>query len=97
MTDSTAQAIARAFADKLRAYLSPDQWQEMRRRNALPEYGGPICASHDFCDANMPMQDAWESIMGREFLPDDEPPSDADCALWNRAWEIACATYLTAN
>jgi hypothetical protein len=95
--ESKARAIAKAFADALRADLAPHQWQEMMRRNALPEYGEGICASHDFCDANMTMQEAWESVMGRDFLPDDAPPSDADCALWNRAWEIARAAYLIAN
>lgn len=92
-----AQAIAQTFADNLRSDLSPEQWEAMRARNASSEYGKGVCASHDFCDANMPMQDAWESVMWRQFLPDDAPPSDADCALWNEAWTIARRAYLTSE
>lgn len=95
--EGEAQAIALAFADALRADLAPYQWEAMRARNASPEYGGGVCASHDFCDANMTMQEAWESVMGRNFLPDDAPPADADCALWGMAWAIARRAYLTAN
>lgn len=90
-------ALAKAFVDELESDLTPEQWVEMRRRNALPDYAGPVCASHDFCDANMPMDSAFTRIMGRDALPDNsEGMADADCALWSSAWNIAKARYLTA-
>jgi hypothetical protein len=94
--EQEARAIAKAFADALRDDLTPEQWEAMRARNASPEYGPDVCASHDFCDANMVMQEAWQGVIGREFLPDDAPPAEADCALWGLAWGIARAEYLTA-
>jgi hypothetical protein len=106
-------AIAETFADNLRGILTAAQWAEMRRINVDHTDDG-ICASHDYCDSNMPMGAAFESVMGWEpcTLPDPEnegqrvfcsdvetPESEAaqerDCALWNRAWDIAKARHLT--
>lgn len=91
-----AEAIARGFAANLKACLSADEFAEMRARNASPAYADGSCASHDFCDANMPMADAFRSVMGRDILRDDAPPSDADCALWGKAWAIARREHLKA-
>ena len=78
------------IADHFQAYLlveiGLDNACEVDRRNATPEYAG-ACASHDFCDANMPMAAAFEAVTGRE--PDVASQADAD--LWNAAWNIAKA------
>lgn len=87
------QALAHEFSETLRAELSEDDWREMRERNRT--YGAGVCASHDFCDANMVMEQAFSVITGRAILPDDGPPSDADRSLWNDAWYIAKCQYLT--
>lgn len=99
--DSQPQTVrlAARFASELRAWLSADDWAEMRARNSRPPYAGPEgpCASHDFCDANEAMAEAFREIVGRDLLPDDgEGPTDADCALWNDAWHIAKREFLTA-
>ncbi len=76
--------IARAFSADLLASLGADKLREIvaeNEANADPA----ICASHDHCDANMPMADAFRAVMGRDILPEIE----ADSALWNRAWDIA--------
>lgn len=39
----------------------------------------------DFCDSNMPMAEAVETVTGHPLLPDEGEPSDEDCALWNAA------------
>jgi hypothetical protein len=91
-----AQTIALEFAAMLRQEIGAHNFITMRARNALPDYVG-ACASHDFCDANMVMQSAWESVMGREFLPHDRPPSDDDVALWGYSWGIAKLAYLTTQ
>jgi hypothetical protein len=83
--------LALYFSRKLALSMTPEEWAEMRRRNATPDYCAGICASHDFCDANMPMAEAFEGLMGREI----DTQSDADVALWNEAWSIAKREYLT--
>ena len=66
----------------------------------MPNYDYGSCASHDFCDANIVMADAFEQHAGRPvWLPCDaeegtctEAECDADLALWNDAWGIAKAS-----
>jgi hypothetical protein len=113
MTERTpnpmAAALASAFATRLRNVISPADWKEMQRLNATPEYGGGVCASHDFCDANDVMAAAFESIFGREpggswdvnpdgsaVDPEKERQALADSALWNAAWAIAAERHLVA-
>ncbi len=60
--------------------------EEVNRLNR-EEYGPNVCASHDFCDANMPMAEAFESLFGRE--PD--LISDTDFNIWAEAWDLAKA------
>jgi hypothetical protein len=82
---ASPQSLAVAFASELRSELSGEAFAEMARRNATPEYGSGICASHDFCDANMVMLAAFEHATGRAF----DFESEADQRLWNAAWEQA--------
>lgn len=58
---------------------------EIRERNASTDYGVGACATHDFCDANILMEQAFRSIMHREC----DPASDSDAQLWNAAWNHA--------
>lgn len=89
-----AHAIADAFATAIEQDCA-DDLETIRARNASPAYAG-CCASHDFCDANMPMADAFEAVMGRPFVPADGPVADADLTLVNEAWNIARTSRLTA-
>jgi hypothetical protein len=66
-----AGAICETFAGNLREILSAEEWAEMRDLNAEHQDDG-ICASHDYCDANMPMSDAFESVIGRPVFEDHE-------------------------
>lgn len=94
-TPETVQAenIAAAFVKLLREALTEEQWISMRAKNATPDYAGDVCASHDYCDANDPMADAFESVVGRPVDGDNA----ADCRLWGEAWAIAKASDLTAR
>lgn len=84
-------AIAEAFAEVMRQWLSKDEFAEMKRRNESdPTYSGKVCASHDFCDANMAMWPAFQQVMGHKVDGDNE----ADCAIWNEAWDLARKLYL---
>jgi hypothetical protein len=89
-----AAAIARlalSFADALRDEIGDDDYAEVCARNATEEYAR-FCASHDFCDANMVMFDAFNTEIGWDMDLDN----DEDTAVWNEAWELARAAYLTA-
>ena len=87
-----AFTIGETFAANIEEQLSADELAEVKRRNAHV-YGEGICATHDYCDANMPMAEAFEFIMGRE--PDVS--ADDDVTLWNAAWERARADHFTAE
>ncbi len=94
--------IGERFADRLTDSFSEAEMAEVRARNARPSYQGDNapCASHDFCDANMPMAEAFEAVMGRELRLDETKHGavavEADCALWGTAWTFAKTRHLTA-
>jgi len=88
--DQQVTAIAEAFAEVMRQWLSREEFAEMKRRNA--QNHPLICASHDFCDANMAMWEAFKGVRSRDIDGD----SEADTALWNDAWALAKRLYFTA-
>lgn len=91
-----AALIGETFAANLREILSDAQWQAMQRINSAFNELDTCCASHNFCDANMPMSDAFETVMGREVLqaPDGSEEHESDCRLWNAAWQYATERHL---
>ena len=89
-----ARELAQAFVRQLRDNISFGEFIEMRKRNAKPEYRG-CCASHDFIDANEVMASAFHEVVGRDVNCDEE--RSGDVALWNEAWDMAKAEYLTAK
>ena len=54
----TAETLAHEFSEGLRRYLSPAQMREVVERNRLEMTLG-VCHSHDFCDANMVLYEAF--------------------------------------
>ena len=52
--------VCLAFINEINNSLSADQLAEVVRRNKDYEEG--ICASHDFCDANQCMLEAWKRL-----------------------------------
>lgn len=98
MTD--IEKLAKAFADQLLADIGPDNFAAVRAANVTAEAG--VCASHDYCDANMTMLEAFTATFGRqpamlENTGEDDPHIDIDVGLWNGAWDHAKAVYLTAE
>lgn len=75
--------IGFAFVKGLTKTLTAEQFAEMCKLNA-EETSTCVCHSHDFCDANEVMAEAFESV-GVEFDLSD----DADRALWSAAWGCA--------
>lgn len=103
-TDDWAEAqafiLAHQFAAELREQLTEEEFAQMRIDNVGVAEG--ICASHDFCDANMPMDDAFEKVMGHRLPLGEETPEPYEAfatgaAIWNAAWKIATPTLLTAT
>lgn len=83
---------ARRFTKVLHQWLTFEQMQRVRELNLTYEAG--VCASHDFCDANMAMDEAWNSLgidpLETEKISETEScMSDAMVTAWNMAWDIA--------
>ena len=96
MTDATNETwpaprdLAAAFSRTIREWLNARQLAAVRARN-LRERDARVCHSHDFCDANMAMLAACESL-GFDFMATVETDREkAAHALWNEAWGIARA------
>jgi len=85
--------LARFFGELLQTALTPDEFAELVERNAMHDPLSSVCYSHDYCDANMVMAEAWENMFGSAFpmLDDNDNggPTDTDLELWNDAWAIA--------
>jgi hypothetical protein len=81
-TDMT-QRLADELSRIIRDWLRPDDLLEVLSRNRTLEPG--VCATHDFCDANVAMEEAFTSALKRDF----NPASIVDVELWNAARELA--------
>lgn len=78
-----AKTVAAAFSSILRETLTKDEMQEVIERNRSL-INTTSCASHDFCDANELMAEAFTEV-GIEFDIDN----DEQRMLWGAAWDIA--------
>lgn len=87
-----ANRLADRFAAILRQWLTPAEFAEMVARNRATDKRAGVCHSHDFCDANMAMDQAWREVVGTEIDADDE----AQATLWNEAWDLAHSRKLIA-
>lgn len=84
------EKIAAEFARILREWLTDAEWAEMRRANAA-ETDDNVCHSHDYCDANMAMDEAFTNVRGEGA----DVGSYEDAALWGAAWDKAKAQHLS--
>lgn len=90
------EQLAREFSLKLRHYLSEHEMSQVISLNESEE-DKDCCHSHDFCDANMVMDEAFIKVFNRSCIfPSDveENPELAakeveDLDLWNAAWTVA--------
>lgn len=87
LRDALAQALAGAFSAVVRRELAP-HLAEIRRENAKRAKQGDSgsCATHDYCDANELMVEAWRVVFAAE------PEIDgAEMDVMNAAWDLAKA------
>lgn len=82
------EQLAREFSLKLRHYLSEHEMSQVISLNESEE-DKYCCHSHDFCDANEAMQDAFIKLFGRSCKLYSENEPNSDLVLWNAAWTMA--------
>ncbi|MEL4071690.1 hypothetical protein WKW50_16215 [Ochrobactrum sp. GPK 3] len=90
-----AASLALVFIGVMRGHYTNDTLEEIDRRNR--SRNDDTCASHDFFDANIIMDEAFTRFFGRSTLSDSESISDDDCDLWRRAWNIAKRKGFSVN
>lgn len=78
-----AKRIALHFSERLREEIGKENLAEVVRLNATDEYIGS-CASHDYCDANMTMLDAFRDAGLHSMMT---PFNDCQQRLWGRVWQ----------
>ncbi|EGL63637.1 hypothetical protein AGRO_3706 [Agrobacterium sp. ATCC 31749] len=85
--------LAREFGSKVQEELSRADFRAVLELN---RNDSAACHTHDFCDANMVMLDAFKVTFEREPAFLTNPEEAADLALWNDAWQIAKAAEFFA-
>lgn len=78
-------AVAREFSARVLKYIGADNMREVIRLNATADYAGNVCASHDFCDANVFMARAFRAVTGKAINLQDQN----HLTLWGNAWSVA--------
>lgn len=81
--------LAGEFCVTLRNELTAEEIAYVNARNAVEPAGSGVCHSHDYCDANMVMQKAFENLGIPTPVDSDNPDDDERFGLWNAAWDIA--------
>lgn len=84
MTNEKIITIALEFNSLLRELLGPEKYSEVCRINRRETNPG-ICASHNYCDANVWMARAFKTVLGLQVKPNNEKHA----GIWNRAWDMA--------
>ncbi|WP_127128008.1 hypothetical protein [Pseudoflavitalea rhizosphaerae] len=77
--------IACAFSKILKEWLTYEQLSFINKRNDSEGFNSSFCASHQFCDANMAMNEAFRRVLQR----DANVNCCKDTSIWNEAWDIA--------
>lgn len=81
---NTTYALARAFSCCLRAFMGDTDLAQADEDNAT-EVNPNICHSHDHCDANEIMNQAFRIVLGRNA----DTQIKSDVAMWTAAWDHA--------
>lgn len=98
-TDDKIEPLIREFSALLCLDLGRDTVRKIVAKNAEYHKQGKtdVCASHDYCDANMVMLEAVSNlkIVTKPDGTFDEDrymadiADDSACRLWNAAWDMA--------
>ena len=80
--------LARHFIETLRSWLTAEQLATVVTRNATSEYAR-ACASHDFCDANEAMAEAYQTTFDVPMPLSEDEGADRALVACNSAWALA--------
>lgn len=81
------QSISAAFSRVINQWLSDKAIDKINAKNATEKYQKEgLCASHEYCDPNEAMYEAFEEAMDRQ---PDIVNSETDKALWDAAWQLS--------
>jgi len=88
--DLTPGELAKSFSVVLSQWLADSEISRINAANATSGYDALVCASHDYCDANMAMLEAVSNATGIPVDDIEVDISDARfCELLSEAWAIA--------
>lgn len=86
MSEFSPDQVADKFRSVIFDWLGAETCREVDARNK--SYEPACCATHDFCDANMAMDEAMTGLgVYSDFFEDGN--TEEVTALWNKAWDIA--------
>ena len=70
------------FPENIRREIDASTAEYRRDRNL-----SKCCATHNYCDANEAMMDAWEALSDVEI----DGACEAQAIIWGAAWDMAVA------
>lgn len=76
--------------------LSIPQWLEVVKKLKSADYPSGCCPTHDYCDANMVMQDVFERL-GIPIYTKKGQMREKVRLAWNDAWDKAHKYWITKN
>lgn len=76
--------LSAKFTEILNQWLTKKELNEIRKRNKQPDYE-TCCATHDFCDPNEAMAEAWVTVFGKE----GDWRKDRTMNIINKAWVMS--------
>ena len=85
LTEENKMKLAKEFSAIIKRDLTEEQLSSVIRTNREENHSNGCCATHDFLDANMSMDEAFQNVFKREY----DFESDEDTAIENHSWAIA--------
>jgi len=82
--DTTIEKLAKEFSGILKDWTGEESIKAINEKNATRAYVD-ACASHEFCDPNTAMIEAFANVMGRSI----NFQNAGDFSMINHAWSTA--------
>lgn len=82
-TNAAVVALSYKFSLVIRDWLGAEIYDAIELNRA--EQCDSVCHTHDFCDANEAMAEAWLEVFGTAA----DTSSEYVCKIWSAAWCLA--------
>jgi len=101
MNSKVVETLAREFSKEITEWLGVATMRKVILENESHKGTSyeDCCATGNYCDSNMAMNEAFERVLGREFnfsyledgteTPEQLKKHEEDTDLWNSAWDMA--------